>query len=1130
MGQRSALIVLMVLGLFLIDQPLAAGEWTQTDWSGGETTEVVTGTTTKYRTGENENVLVAGKVILDNRPAEVENKYPTASGKSAGFIDNDNVLTSNDTYAKGTGVAGWVDHVVISEVLMNGVANDEVEKVELYNPTPFVIDLSNWTLDTQTYADDATVDAGKSIPAFGFFTIGDAATADEIETITLTDLDACVQIQNAAGVTIDAVGWGAPTGGNASWEGTATANTASTEMLWRKALSTSTAASLTTGGADENNGNGYDTDNNVNDLVVATAENAKLSTDSPKRPNWLTENDNIWAGGFATGTGTISAVRLKVEYKVSAAATDDDLVIKYTLDGGATWGATSYTFTPTATSDTVVTVDVTSDRSWTWTDITNLQIYVIYNIDGTSDGKDVSIDAMWVEVTKIGPYTPFAYLESSVFDAGANADWKTVVWNATVPAQTGENVYLRSGPDNNPYDEGWGSWCKHDNDSENTSLENNRYVQYRVELKTADNTVTPEFLDITINYNSFSVSASPTEVTVVRGGATKSTTVTVKLLAGTVGTVALSGSWVGGEPSGVSSTFDPSPVDLSSVGVGENKTSTLSFTASSGASTGTFTFRIKGDASGLINTYDMTVKITTFDYRVDAFPENLSMMRAESKTSEITVKAVEGDQGTVTLSGSWVGYEAGKGPTGISASISTTSGTPTYKSILTVSTGTNAEGGSFLYRITATGGGVSKYADVRVTVDVGLTLTLSTDKSSYEKGQIIQISGTAKNPKGEDVRGTATIRLENVGLIKQGSVKIEKGKFSFSYQVSYADNEGSWTIKVTAVDNLNNTGETSSKIYVGTPPNVFYYATSVKITTGFIYSRGGRIEVSVEVKDNTGAPVEDISVYLRLPSGRSTLLRRLSAGVYVAENSLRWDEPVGAGRVLIEGEKVVGNVTMLAVGEASIEINPARLHLSLLSPGPRVEVGETVEIKVKAIYPDGELAEGIVVTVTTPAGKSLTLVPKGSGIYSTAYVVTSDDVGSWNLNISANDIYGNSGIETSPVEVAPPGLGRVFATYWWAFLAIFAAAGVTSAYLTRRALLVQRLKKVRKEIRGIPQLKKETMIKYFKEGSIERDTYDELMDKHDTRLGELRKQEELLSAKVGKKIRVKKERVRKGRK
>jgi hypothetical protein len=69
---------------------------------------------------------------------------------------------------------------------------------------------------------------------------------------------------------------------------------------------------------------------------------------------------------------------------------------------------------------------------------------------------------------------------------------------------------------------------------------------------------------------------------------------------------------------------------------------------------------------------------------------------------------------------------------------------------------------------------------------------------------------------------------------------------------------------------------------------------------------------------------------------------------------------------------------------------------------------------------------------------------------------------------------------------------------------------------------VRKLKGVRREIREIPKLKKEAMIKYFKEGSIERDTYDEMMDKYDIRLGELRKQEELLSAKVGKKVKVKK--------
>ncbi len=117
------------------------------------------------------------------------------------------------------GADSIANHVVISEVKVAGTP----EWVELYNPTNQPFDIGGWTLDTKTWANDATIPAGEIIPAYGFYLIGDTGCGgDHEDAITLTDANACVQIQNAAGTTIDAVGWGDNcVAGSASWEGTA---------------------------------------------------------------------------------------------------------------------------------------------------------------------------------------------------------------------------------------------------------------------------------------------------------------------------------------------------------------------------------------------------------------------------------------------------------------------------------------------------------------------------------------------------------------------------------------------------------------------------------------------------------------------------------------------------------------------------------------------------------------------------------------------------------------------------------------------------------------------------------------------------------------------------------------------
>jgi hypothetical protein len=89
--------------------------------------------------------------------------------------------------------------------------------------------------------------------------------------------------------------------------------------------------------------------------------------------------------------------------------------------------------------------------------------------------------------------------ESSIFDAGKTVDWKKVTWIESKPTGTNVIVKVRTGGDDNPYDGGWSGWYQHSNGAENT-MPNNRYVQYRIEFSTTDNTKTPELFEIILAY------------------------------------------------------------------------------------------------------------------------------------------------------------------------------------------------------------------------------------------------------------------------------------------------------------------------------------------------------------------------------------------------------------------------------------------------------------------------------------------------------------------------------------------------------------------------------------------------------------------------------------------------------
>jgi kumamolisin len=101
---------------------------------------------------------------------------------------------------------------------------------------------------------------------------------------------------------------------------------------------------------------------------------------------------------------------------------------------------------------------------------------------------------------------------------------------------------------------------------------------------------------------NFTISASPTSITVVRGnsGTSKITTAVVN---GFNSAIALSATATG-QPTGVSVTFNPTSIAAPGSG-----TSTMTVTTTSRASTGTFTLTITGSGGGKTNTTKVTLTI-----------------------------------------------------------------------------------------------------------------------------------------------------------------------------------------------------------------------------------------------------------------------------------------------------------------------------------------------------------------------------------------------------------------------------------------------------------------------------------------------------------------------------------------
>lgn len=183
-----------------------------------------------------------------------------------------------------TSPAPATDHVVISEFAIAGTtANDEF--IELYNPTNAEVNLAGWKIQYKSatgtaYNNSYTLPADAKIGAHRFYLVtGNAYNGSPAGDASY---GATIQLSNSVGhirlgkpgigtgvtdaLTVDKVGYGATAN---SPEGTPITGTPATLGTYeRKAVSTSTAASMGSGGTDALRGNGHDSDNNATDFVL----------------------------------------------------------------------------------------------------------------------------------------------------------------------------------------------------------------------------------------------------------------------------------------------------------------------------------------------------------------------------------------------------------------------------------------------------------------------------------------------------------------------------------------------------------------------------------------------------------------------------------------------------------------------------------------------------------------------------------------------------------------------------------------------------------------------------------------------------------------------------------------------
>jgi hypothetical protein len=104
-----------------------------------------------------------------------------------------------------------------------------------------------------------------------------------------------------------------------------------------------------------------------------------------------------------------------------------------------------------------------------------------------------------VEWMRLSPYEPAGSFTSRVLDAGVVAAWREMTWDADVPAGTTLGLHARTGDVPDP-DRTWSEWrtvaCPGD-----TLGVTSRYLQYRADLATSDQSSTPVLRAVRVAYS-----------------------------------------------------------------------------------------------------------------------------------------------------------------------------------------------------------------------------------------------------------------------------------------------------------------------------------------------------------------------------------------------------------------------------------------------------------------------------------------------------------------------------------------------------------------------------------------------------------------------------------------------------
>jgi uncharacterized membrane protein len=398
-------------------------------------------------------------------------------------------------------------------------------------------------------------------------------------------------------------------------------------------------------------------------------------------------------------------------------------------------------------------------------------------------------------------------------------------------------------------------------------------------------------ISLTVPAPSFTLLASTASLTVPQGGS-GSSTITVGGKNGFKGTVTLSAT---GLPTGVTAVFTPAATAT---------TSSVTLAVSSSVSAGTYPVTITGISGTLSSTATIGLTVVVPSFTLAASTASLTVPRAGSGSSTITISAKNGFKGSVTLSAAGL-------PSGVTAAF--TPASTTSKSSLAFSASSTAATGTYSVVVTGASGTLTATATIALTVTApNFTLLFQPATLALPPG--LTSSGTVTMTAVNGFKGTVTLSASGLpsGVTAAFGALNSSGVSQLTLKATSAAATGSFPITVSGVSG-SLTAKASFTLTVVAPTagtslvNLSAeYNVNALVMDGLPFTGGGvdgglngsptaysanligveqSIQGAVFYFGPTNAPDAVSGKAISLPAGQFTSLRLLGTGVNGAELS-----------------------------------------------------------------------------------------------------------------------------------------------------------------------------------------------------------------------------------------------------